>query len=165
MHLNDLLGGERSADVLQMLGSAFAKGTAILLLGAVCALFARGASAATKHLVWTLTLAGALAAPAIGMFVPHWTVSMGPFASALRERLDVAGVPEPVTVPPDLAQGVYFVSVVAGPGRRVVERRALPRAAGTVVAKAVGRRSFGCERRRRRGPSGVAVRHNRSARR
>ena len=139
MHLNDLLGGERSADVLQMLGSAFAKGTAILLLGAVCALFARGASAATKHLVWTLTLAGALAAPAIGMFVPHWTVSMGPFASALRERLDVAGVPEPVTVPPDLAGASSNVVLSLAPRERSSRRQSAAGHSGANVAAVADR--------------------------
>jgi beta-lactamase regulating signal transducer with metallopeptidase domain len=98
MHLYDLLGAERNGVALQILGAAFARGTAIFMLGAVCALFARGTSAATRHLVWTLTLAGALAAPAIAVFVPHWTV---PFAS--RQAIHGApAVSELVTVPPDL---------------------------------------------------------------
>ena len=99
MHLYDLFGGERSAVALQMLGAAFAKGTTIFLLGAVCSLFARGASAATRHLVWTLTLAGALTAPVIGLLVPHWSV---PFADRLHLSVDPSAASGVVTVPPAL---------------------------------------------------------------
>jgi beta-lactamase regulating signal transducer with metallopeptidase domain len=90
MHLDALLATERSALVVSMLGAALVKGTTIFLLGAVCSLLARGTSAATRHLIWTLTLAGALVAPAVGPFVPHWIV---PFAEGLR-----AGVDQSVTI-------------------------------------------------------------------
>ena len=59
MQLNDLVGAERLALVVPILFGAFVKATAIILIGATCALFARGASAATRHLIWTLTLGGA----------------------------------------------------------------------------------------------------------
>src|SRR5688572_30298659 len=57
-----------------VIGSIIVKSTAILLLGVVCAMTARAASAAARHLIWTLTLAGAMVVPAAAAVVPAWHV-------------------------------------------------------------------------------------------
>jgi beta-lactamase regulating signal transducer with metallopeptidase domain len=120
MHLYDLLGAERSAVALQMLGGAFARATTVFLLGAACAMFARGASAATRHLVWTLTLAGALVAPLVGLVVPHWTL---PFADGIRASINGLARSESVTVPPVLT-GATSNAVLALAPREPVLRTA-----------------------------------------
>ena len=74
MHFYDLVGSERTAAIASVLAATFMKGTAILLLGTVCSLLARGASAATRHMIWTLTLGGALVVPIVSALVPRWDV-------------------------------------------------------------------------------------------
>jgi len=53
-----------------------AKGAAVLAVGSICALLARGASAAVRHMIWTLTLAGAFLAPVAGALLPGWRIEM-----------------------------------------------------------------------------------------
>jgi beta-lactamase regulating signal transducer with metallopeptidase domain len=53
-----------------------AKGAAVLAIGTVCALLARGASAAVRHMIWTLTLAGAFLTPLAGLLLPTWRIEM-----------------------------------------------------------------------------------------
>jgi beta-lactamase regulating signal transducer with metallopeptidase domain len=86
MHLYDILGAERLSAAVPFLASAVAKTMAIFVLGTICAMAARGASAATRHLIWTLTLAGGIAAPIVSAFVPRWGIPVGQWASALLER-------------------------------------------------------------------------------
>lgn len=58
------------------------KGTLVLLAtGAVVAAL-RGASAATRHAVWTMGMAGALALPALSRILPEWTVGLIPAGAA-----------------------------------------------------------------------------------
>ena len=63
---DDLVTPERVAGLTALLGSAVVKATAVLLLGSVCVLLARSASAATRHLIWVLTLGGASTAGITG---------------------------------------------------------------------------------------------------
>lgn len=49
-----------------------ARGTVLLVLAAVAALALRRASAATRHMVWALALAGMLALPALTLAAPRW---------------------------------------------------------------------------------------------
>jgi beta-lactamase regulating signal transducer with metallopeptidase domain len=74
MIVSDYLSAAGSAGVVPMLVGALAKGTAILIAGSICMLLARGASAAARHLIWTLTLTGALVAPVASVFVPRWSI-------------------------------------------------------------------------------------------
>ena len=74
MHFYDLVDVDRFAAALPLLGGIFAKASAILLLGGLCALLARGASAASRHMIWTLTLGGALAVPLVSAVVPRWRI-------------------------------------------------------------------------------------------
>ena len=69
MTVNDFLSAAGSTGVVSMLVGALAKGTAILIVGSICVLLARGASAAARHLIWTLTLTGALVAPVASVFL------------------------------------------------------------------------------------------------
>jgi len=52
------------------------KGTAVLLAAFVVTLMMRRASAAARHAVWTLTLAGLLLLPALAL-LPGWTLPFG----------------------------------------------------------------------------------------
>jgi len=96
MHPYDLVGSERTAAIASVLAATFMKGTSILLLGTVCSLLARGASAATRHMIWTLTLGGALVVPIVSAFVPRWNV---PVAYWPFPRLEQAVVVNKLTVP------------------------------------------------------------------
>ena len=73
MAVIDLMNGDLSS-VITTVGAVVAKSTAVLLLGTAISMFARGASAATRHMIWTLTLAGGLAVPVVAAFAPHWNV-------------------------------------------------------------------------------------------
>ncbi len=100
MHLYDLVGSEPIAAIASVLAATFVKGTAILLLGTACAMLARGASAATRHMIWTLTLGGALVVPAMSAVVPRWSlpVRFWPFPGAeLPVATDELTVPAALT--------------------------------------------------------------------
>ena len=94
MHVNDLL---HAAGVAPLLIGASAKGMVILMVGAASAMLARGASAATRHLIWTLTMTGALVAPVVAAFVPRWSIPLPRWSVAETPRLDA------VTVSPALS--------------------------------------------------------------
>src|SRR5262245_29124593 len=59
---------------LPLVIDAVVKASVLLGATAIVALALRRASASARHLVWTLGLVGALAAPAVSMVTPHWTV-------------------------------------------------------------------------------------------
>jgi len=96
MNLSEFARAEHLAALVPPLAAALLKGTVILVLGTVCSLLARGASAAARHMIWTLALGGALAVPVIGAVVPRWPLRVGfwPFATP-----DVAVVADGLTVP------------------------------------------------------------------
>ena len=54
------------------------KGTLVLLATGVAAFTLRGASAATRHVIWTVGMAGALALPLLSKLLPAWTVNLLP---------------------------------------------------------------------------------------
>ena len=100
MHLYDLVGFERSVAIASILAATFVKGAAILLLGTACSMLARGASAATRHMLWTLTLGGALVVPLVSAVVPRWTLSVAfwPFPEAgIPAAADELSVPASLT--------------------------------------------------------------------
>ena len=78
------------------------EGAAILLLGTGCALLARGASAAVRHVIWTLTLTGAFVAPMVGLFLPQWRVAIpgwvGPASAVTGAGAAYSSVTRPHTV-------------------------------------------------------------------
>src|SRR5688500_519012 len=75
------------------------EGGAILLLGIACALLARGASAAVRHVIWTLTLTGAVIAPTLGLLLPQWRVAIpgwvGPASAATSSGAAYSSVTRP----------------------------------------------------------------------
>ena len=54
------------------------KGTLVLLATGAAAFALRGASAATRHVIWTVGMAGALALPILSQLLPAWTVDLLP---------------------------------------------------------------------------------------
>ena len=84
MNLSDFARVEQLTALVPAVASALLKGTVILVLGTVCSVLARGASAAARHMIWMLTLGGALAVPVVSAFVPRWTLRVGfwPFAAS-----------------------------------------------------------------------------------
>ena len=63
-----------------ILMEVFMKGTILLLFAAALGLALRRASAASRHLVWTLALGSVLALPFLALMLPAWNVPM--FASS-----------------------------------------------------------------------------------
>jgi TonB family protein len=61
---------------LAILLEVFVKGTILLIFAAGLALALRRASAANRHLVWTLALGSVLALPLFGLILPAWNVPM-----------------------------------------------------------------------------------------
>jgi len=57
-------------------GIEVVKATVLLLVAGVVTLLLRRASAATRHLVWALGLAGLLALPVAGRLLPEWPVPL-----------------------------------------------------------------------------------------
>ena len=96
MNLSDFARAEHLAALAPAVAAALFKGTVILVLGTGCSLLARGASAASRHMIWTLTLGGALAMPVISAVVPRWTLRVGywPFAA-----VEVPALASGLTVP------------------------------------------------------------------
>ncbi|HEX2091712.1 MAG TPA: M56 family metallopeptidase [Longimicrobiaceae bacterium] len=69
------------------------KGTLLLLAAGAASLVLRRASAAARHLVWSLAVVGLLALPVLSLAVPGWDVPVPELRTA----------PGPVTLPPVLA--------------------------------------------------------------
>ena len=91
MNLSDFARAEHLAALVPSVAAALLKGTVILVLGTVCSRLARGVSAAARHMIWTLTLGGALAAPVISALVPRWTLRVGFWPFAVVEMPVVVG--------------------------------------------------------------------------
>lgn len=76
--VSDLVSPARLDGVAPLAAAVVAKATVILVLGALAVLVARGASAATRHLIWTLALAGTLVVPMLAWCLPRLDVPMVP---------------------------------------------------------------------------------------
>ena len=85
MSLNDFARAEYLVAFAPVVAAALLKGAVILVLGTVCSMLARGATAASRHMIWTLTLGGALAVPVISAIVPRWTLHVGFWPFTARE--------------------------------------------------------------------------------
>lgn len=116
----DVFAPDRLSSVADLLGAMAVKSTFVLLLGVAAVLLARGASAATRHVIWALALAGALVAPVIGGIVPTW-------------NLPVAGWPLPHAGHATTAPAV--LPAISGPSSNVVLALA-PRIVAATVARA-----------------------------
>jgi HEAT repeat protein/beta-lactamase regulating signal transducer with metallopeptidase domain len=91
------------------------RASCILGAGALLAGLLRRASAAARHLVWTTTLAAALALPVLSAALPEWTV---PVLSVQQERAtsshDATAIAPPVRSGPDFMRA--STPVEAAPG-------------------------------------------------
>ena len=96
MSLNDFARAEYLVAFAPVVAAALLKGAVILVLGTVCSMLARGATAASRHMIWTLTLGGALAVPVISAIVPRWTLHVGFWPFTAHE---VPAVISELTVP------------------------------------------------------------------
>ena len=65
-----------SAQSLALLVEASCKGTIFLLLAVAAARALRRASAATRHMIWTLALGALLVLPIASLTLPAWKVPM-----------------------------------------------------------------------------------------
>src|SRR5688572_760682 len=79
------------------------KGTLVLLATGAAAFALRRASAATRHVVWTVGMAGALALPILSQLLPAWTVDILPTQA-------IAG---PAAAAPAAAEGIEIEGVLA----------------------------------------------------
>jgi beta-lactamase regulating signal transducer with metallopeptidase domain/HEAT repeat protein len=100
----------QSATWLELLAGAAVKGTLLLIIAVILNFALRRASAASRHLVWSLALASLLALPLLSFGLPSWRLALlpGSLAKALPEA--VTDSPEPFTFAPlasaPLPQGV-----------------------------------------------------------
>lgn len=87
------LGSDAWRGVLAALLDCGVKGLLLLLLAALIAGAMRRASAAARHLVWTLALAGLLLLPALSLVTPKWRLPILPPFPAAPEPALAAPVP------------------------------------------------------------------------
>jgi len=109
---------------LAALVDASLKGLVLCLAAAAAVLTLRRSSAAARHLVWRLALAGLLALPILAAFLPSWRVSLPDF------RTVVAAPANLDTVPPSLASHASLADTskpaeVTVPDSRATRRVAL----------------------------------------
>ena len=105
-----------------------AKASLLLGLFGILSLFLRRASASTRHLLWTLGVAGVLLLPVLGTGLPSWGVLDLPLASQAQKSTEEAGVPAEVvplqsgatrpvsTEPPAISSDVTAASVTPESG-------------------------------------------------
>ena len=97
-----------------------AKTTVILLAAAVASLVLRRASAALRHLVWTLALSSALVLPIASFALPKWQLSLVTISAPTQTRRAAVSIPDDNENP----------TIVAPPFKRE------PNAAGSLPADA-----------------------------
>src|SRR5262249_3988797 len=68
----------QSSDWLQLLLEVSLKGIIVLTVTSAIIVLVRRASAATRHLIWTLGIAGLLSLPLLQMILPGWRVPVLP---------------------------------------------------------------------------------------
>jgi beta-lactamase regulating signal transducer with metallopeptidase domain len=114
------------------------KGTVVLAAAALATLALRRASAAARHLVWTLAFAGLLALPVLGLAVPRWQIPILPAREALPSLSTVPAEPvrEPAAVP--AAQLTVRAAVETAPAPRAAATTATPAAVWNGVRDALG---------------------------
>lgn len=105
------------------------KGTVVLAAAGLATLALRRASAAARHLVWTLAFAGLLALPVLGVAVPRWQIPILPAREALP--LIPAASAEPV-------REAAAVAAAQPISPAALETAPAPRPAPPVAAPAVG---------------------------
>jgi beta-lactamase regulating signal transducer with metallopeptidase domain len=102
------------------------KGTVVLAAAGLATLALRRASAAARHLVWTLAFAGLLALPVLGVAVPRWQIPILPARAALPSIATASAEPvrQPAVAPP--AELISQATPEAAPAPRPVPPVAAP---------------------------------------
>lgn len=112
-----------------------AKGVILLCLAWSIALGMKRASAAARHLVWTLALGGLLMLPALSLALPKWQLPILPRPVAIAPKI----IPAPLTAPPSVpAESIKPAPMVAQD--QIVTKPAVPasvRPAAPFVARPV----------------------------
>ncbi len=93
--LSNLPTHEAATRALAVLLDSGAKGVALLALAAGGSFALRRASAASRHLVWTLAMAGLLLLPALSVVVPKWQLPL------LPPTLGIRSTPSPLRTTPE----------------------------------------------------------------
>ena len=93
------LGNDMWSRALVALIDAGMKGIILLILAGLAVLVMRRASAAARHLIWTLALAGLLVLPVISLVVPKWQLPILPAKEVLiAQEMPLAQSPVPETI-------------------------------------------------------------------
>lgn len=94
------LGADVWSQLLVALIDAGAKGLVLLMLAGVVTLAMRRASAASRHLVWSLVMTGLLILPVLSLVTPKWQLPiLPPVAEAPEVVIEVEEHRAPVPVP------------------------------------------------------------------
>jgi beta-lactamase regulating signal transducer with metallopeptidase domain len=104
MPFSELLQSASSGDAWLPVVDAVAKATILLALAGVASVVLRRASAASRHLVWTLALVGALLLPVLSLALPRWQLPLVTLASTtpMSNPVDVGQATPPAPLTRDL---------------------------------------------------------------
>lgn len=80
---------------LKILLDAFLKGALLLMAAWILSLLLRRAAAATRHLIWSLALAGVLALPVLSFILPSWNVPLAPSILPSSQKFESSPSPLP----------------------------------------------------------------------
>jgi HEAT repeat protein/beta-lactamase regulating signal transducer with metallopeptidase domain len=99
---------------LEILLSTSLKGMLILIIAAALSFALRKASAASRHLVWSLAIASLLALPVLSFGLPSWRVPVPPFAFSAGQSGAATGTPAMSAPQAEPVAPVNYSSPVAG---------------------------------------------------
>ncbi len=96
--MTSLLNSSESLAMLSVLAEIVLKSTLLLVAGAAIAFALRGATASLRHLVWTWSLAGMLAIPALSLVLPRWQLPLlsAPMAAGVSEMIALPTAAAPI---------------------------------------------------------------------
>jgi beta-lactamase regulating signal transducer with metallopeptidase domain len=129
MPLSDLLAVVPSGEAWLPVIDAIAKATVILVVAALASFALRRASAAARHLVWTLALTSAVVLPVLSLALPRWQVGLvtveraGPAVTPGTTDSIVGSAPD--AAPPDLSVGPPTDSVAKAQSQQATNRATL----------------------------------------
>jgi HEAT repeat protein/beta-lactamase regulating signal transducer with metallopeptidase domain len=99
MPFSDILSTLPAGAAWIQAADAVAKATVLLAVAALASLALRRASAASRHLVWTLALVGALLLPILSLALPRWQLPLVTLASSVMPAAAApAGAPDETPV-------------------------------------------------------------------
>ncbi len=107
------LANDAWSRALAVLVDVGVKGIVLLALAGLVALAMRRASAAARHLVWTLALTGLLLLPVLSFVMPKWQLPILPIAATPAEQMVPAPTVEPQRDEIAVAEAEYPITAVA----------------------------------------------------